>query len=240
MEASHRLQSHGRARDPRGHLEPHGERGQERRAVEPLALTHRERRRQHGAARVRPGERLALERADQDPVGEGGPGDVRSPLLLDHGCLGRPTERADHRHDSPGPWLDGPHEAGTDRIEDGDLAVVDQTPRQVGESRLGHESGQLTSLVHVRRCASFARAILSAPVGGHRGERRFAPPDFHQSRTTRPRLDRFSGRAPDVVTRTVSLTWSPAQPISKCRSSILRISPATSGVSLPRWSFGRS
>ena len=62
--------------------------------------------------------------------------------------LGRATERPDYRHDSPGPRLHGPHEAGADCVENGDLAVVDQTARQVGEPRLRHESGQRARLVH--------------------------------------------------------------------------------------------
>src|SRR5262245_53584174 len=73
VEASHGLESDRRARDSRRYLEPQSEGREEPGTVEVFPLTDRERRRQHRAGRVRSGERLTLERADQDAVGKGCP-----------------------------------------------------------------------------------------------------------------------------------------------------------------------
>jgi hypothetical protein len=84
---------------------------------------------------------LALERTDHDAIGEGSTGDVRPAILVDHRCLGRATQRLNHGYDSLCPRLHGADEFGTDRVEDSDLAVVDEAARQVGELRLRHEPG---------------------------------------------------------------------------------------------------
>jgi len=74
-------------------------------------------------------------------VGESGSGDVRAPALVDHGRFGRAAEGLDHRQDSLGPRLDRSHEGGAEGVEDGDLEVVDQAARQIGELGLRDELG---------------------------------------------------------------------------------------------------
>ena len=148
VKAAHRLEADGRTRDSRRDFEAEGQGGEERDAVEALALGDRQRRWQHGAAGMRTRERLALERADEHAVGERGTRDVRTPAMMDDRRLGRAPEGFRHRHDPLGPRLPGAHERGADRVEDGDLEVLDQAPRQVGELGVRHEPRERSSLVH--------------------------------------------------------------------------------------------
>src|SRR4029077_4061608 len=130
VEPTHRLEPDRGAGEPRGYLDSHRERGEERGATEALSLTHRQRRRQHGAARVRPRERLAFEGADEHTVDEGGPGDIRPPVVVGEGSLGGAAEGAGDGDDAPRPRLHRADEAGAERIKDGDLAVVDEPAGQ--------------------------------------------------------------------------------------------------------------
>src|SRR5207249_3862181 len=99
-------------------------------------------------AGMRTRERLALERADEHAVGERGTRDVRTPAMMDDRRLGRAPEGLRHRHDPLGPRLPGAHERGAERVEDGDLEVLDQATRQVGELGVRHEPRERSSLVH--------------------------------------------------------------------------------------------
>jgi len=84
---------------------------------------------------------VRIERADEDPVSERGAGDVRAPALVDDGRFRHAAESLDHRQDSLGPRLDRPHEGGAEGVEDGDLEIVDQAARQIGELGLRDELG---------------------------------------------------------------------------------------------------
>src|SRR5262249_13400967 len=85
---------------------------------------------------------------NQHAVGEAGAGDVGAPALVDDRGLGRTAERPADRHNALGPGLTGAYERGAERVEDGDLEVLDEPPRQVGERGLGDEAGEHPRLVH--------------------------------------------------------------------------------------------
>ncbi len=148
VKAAYGLEADGGARDPRRDLEAESQRGEERDAAEPLPLAHRERRRQHGAAGVRAGQGLALEGADEHAVGQRGARHVGTPAVMDHRGLRRAAEIPDHRHDASRPGQPGAHECCAERVQDGDLEVLDQPPGQVGERGLGDEAGERARVVH--------------------------------------------------------------------------------------------
>ena len=148
VECARRLEPGRGARQPGGDLEPHGECGQERLAGQPLALAHGERGGQHGAARMRAGEGLALEGADEHAVGERGASGVGAPALVDHRGLRRSAEAAEHLEDPARPRLDGADERGGERVEHGELEVLHEARRQVGEARARGEVGERAGGAH--------------------------------------------------------------------------------------------
>src|SRR5262252_5743162 len=52
-------------------------------------------------------------------------------------------------------------EAGSERIEDGDLEVLDEGVRQAGELRLRHEAGERARLIHAPERPCWSTAIRS-------------------------------------------------------------------------------
>src|SRR5215831_15438970 len=165
VEPPYRFEPHRRARDARGDLEPHGEGRQESRTGRALPLGHRECRWQHGAAGVRARQWLALEGADEHAVGESRACHVRAPIVPDDGSLMRAAEVMHDGHDASRPRLPGSHEAGSERVEDGDLAVLHESVRQIGELRLRYEAGERARLVHAPGRPRWSTAIRSCSLG---------------------------------------------------------------------------
>jgi len=126
VEPADRLESY---RGARGDLEAHRQCGEKGGAGHALPLAHRQHGRQYGAAGVRARQRLTLEGTDEDTVGEGRPRDVRAPVMQDDRGLGRPAELVHDGHDALRPGLHGADEAGPERVEHGDLAVIDEAKR---------------------------------------------------------------------------------------------------------------
>src|SRR5262249_55190286 len=77
-------------------------------------------------------QRRPSEGADEHAIGESGAGHVRAPIVPDNRSLVRTAEIMHDGHDASSPGLPGSHEAGSERVEDGDLAVLHESMRQIG------------------------------------------------------------------------------------------------------------